>query len=81
MQMVEQISEETVKLGPGTLNGAFANLEKEKLIEKGSEEERRKTFELTSKGQAVLKEQILRLEIMTRSGQKMTSKIVVRNTK
>ncbi len=68
MQKVEGLSEGTVTIGPGTLYGAFQVLEKEGLIEKVGEEERRKIFVLTLKGREILKKQIDRLEIMVRSG-------------
>jgi len=50
MQKVEEISKGTVKVGPGTLYGAFTALEKEKLIVKVKEEKRRKSYVLTPKG-------------------------------
>ena len=69
MQKVETMSDETVRIGPGTLYGAFTTLEKEGLISLVKEEERRKSFTLTKKGRLVLSEQVRRLEIMTRIGQ------------
>jgi DNA-binding PadR family transcriptional regulator len=75
MQKVERISEGTVSIGPGTLYGAFANLEKEGLITMVKEEDRRKTYALTVKGRQVLGEQIRRLEIMSRNGQGMLSQL------
>lgn len=68
MQKVEQISRGTVKVGPGTLYGVFSTLEKEGLIVKVKEEERRKCYTLTSKGRQVLVLQIERLEIMSANG-------------
>jgi DNA-binding PadR family transcriptional regulator len=68
MQMVEQISGETVKLGPGTLYGAFTTLESEGLIVKVGEADRRKTYALTEKGKSVLKEHIRRSEILVKNG-------------
>jgi len=68
MQKVEEISKGTVKVGPGTLYGAFTALEKEKLIVKVKEENRRKSYVLTPKGKRVLINQINRLKIMTRNG-------------
>jgi DNA-binding PadR family transcriptional regulator len=50
------------------LYGAFQTLEKEGLIVKAGEEERRKSYALTRKGRLVLKTQIERLEIMTSNG-------------
>jgi DNA-binding PadR family transcriptional regulator len=68
MQKVKEISEETVKVGPGTLYGVFSTLEKEDLIIKVREEGRRKCYALTPKGQQVLIDQIKRLEIMNANG-------------
>lgn len=68
MQKVDGLSEGTVKIGPGTLYGAFQSLEKEALIIKVGEEERRKIYIITDKGREVLKEQYLRLAAMVRSG-------------
>jgi DNA-binding PadR family transcriptional regulator len=68
MQKVEALSEGTVVIGPGTLYGAFTTLEKQGLIEKVKEEERRKSYGLTARGREVLAEQLRRLHIMARSG-------------
>ena len=68
MQQVEKLSEGTIKVGPGTLYGVFSTLEKEGLIRKVKEEERRKYYLLTLKGKEVLSAQVKRLEIMTRNG-------------
>jgi DNA-binding PadR family transcriptional regulator len=68
MQKVEHLSQGMVKVGPGTLYGAFSTLESEKLIVKVSEEERRKNFTLTEKGRQVLLAQIQRFEMLTNSG-------------
>ena len=68
MQKIEEISKGTVKVGPGTLYGAFTSLEKEGLIVKVKEEDRRKSYVLTPKGKKVLMNQIKRLEIMTQNG-------------
>jgi DNA-binding PadR family transcriptional regulator len=68
MQAVEAMSGGVVTIGPGTLYGAFNTLEKQKLIEKLSEEDRRKTYGLTDLGRSVLAEQVRRLEVMVRNG-------------
>jgi DNA-binding PadR family transcriptional regulator len=75
MQKVEEISQGTTIIGPGTLYGTFSQLEKEGLIIKVSEEERRKSFQLTKKGKKVLTRQIDRLAIMTRNGQDAINKL------
>jgi DNA-binding PadR family transcriptional regulator len=68
MQRVAEISGGVVKIGPGTLYGAFTTLEKEGLIVKVSEDERRKSYTLTQKGKMVLLRQIERLVTMSRNG-------------
>jgi len=68
MQKVELMSENTVKIGPGTLYGAFSTLESEGLITKAGEEDRRKLYVLTSKGQDILREHLRRIEIMAKNG-------------
>jgi DNA-binding PadR family transcriptional regulator len=75
MQKVEGLSEGTVSIGPGTMYGAFRTLEKEGLIDMVKEEDRRKSYVLTAKGRQVLAEQIRRLEIMSRKGQAVFSKL------
>ncbi|MFH2113001.1 MAG: PadR family transcriptional regulator [Spirochaetota bacterium] len=68
MQNVEQISQGTVRIGPGTLYGAFSTLEEEGLIVKVGEADRRKTYALTDKGRQVIKEHIRRLAILVENG-------------
>ncbi|QGZ40267.1 DNA-binding PadR family transcriptional regulator [Pseudoduganella flava] len=68
MQQVEQASGGRVRIGPGTLYGAFATLEKQGLIEKAGEEERRKYFRTTPLGRAVAAAQLDRLEAMVQHG-------------
>jgi len=69
MQKVDTMSEGQVVIGPGTLYGAFSTLEKQGLIDKVSEVERRKIYGLTDKGRLVLAEQVRRLSVMVRNGQ------------
>lgn len=69
MQKVEAISEGNVVIGPGTLYGVFSTLEKQGLIDKVREEERRKIYALTEKGRQVLAEQVRRMAIMLRNGE------------
>jgi DNA-binding PadR family transcriptional regulator len=68
MQKVEIMSQGTVRIGPGTLYGAFSQLEKEGLIDMVSEEDRRKSYLLTQKGKLVLQEHLRRMEILVRNG-------------
>ncbi len=69
MQKIDQLSEGTVSVGPGTLYGAFTTLERDGLIAKVGEEERRKIFRLTPLGRQVLQAQIHRLGILVRHAQ------------
>jgi DNA-binding PadR family transcriptional regulator len=71
MQKVDEMSQGTVKIGPGTMYGAFAQLEKEGLIEMVEEAERRKSYLLTAKGRTILQEHIRRVEILALNGHKL----------
>lgn len=64
MQKVGEMSRGTVKIGPGTLYGAFSQLEKEGLINMVKEANRRKSYVITTKGKTVLQEHIRRVEIL-----------------
>lgn len=64
MQKIEQLSEGTVRVGPGTLYGAFTTLEKDGLIVKVGEQERRKSYTLTPRGRSVLREHLRRTAIL-----------------
>ena len=75
MQKVKEISKGSVDIGPGTLYGVFSKLQKEGLILKVKEEDRRKTYILTPKGKEVLRAQINRLEIMTKEGLKVIDEL------
>jgi len=75
MQQVEKVSKGMVKIGPGTLYGAFSTLEKEGLIEMVSEENRRKNYLLTDKGKQVLALQAERVMIMNQHAQQIVQKI------
>jgi DNA-binding PadR family transcriptional regulator len=66
MQKVEAASRGEVKIGPGTLYGVFSTLEKDGLITKVREEDRRKFYTLTAKGKKVLAAQIERIALMAK---------------
>ncbi|MBN2393085.1 MAG: helix-turn-helix transcriptional regulator [Anaerolineae bacterium] len=71
MQKVEVMSEGTVKVGAGTMYGALSTLEKEGLIVKVDEHNRRKSYILTDKGKQVLRAQLQRSAILVRNGQEL----------
>jgi len=68
MQKVDEMSQGTVKIGPGTLYGAFSQLEKEGLITMVKEADRRKSYLLTAKGKSILQEHLRRTEILIKNG-------------
>ncbi|MBM3122790.1 MAG: PadR family transcriptional regulator [Chloroflexi bacterium] len=80
MHKVEQISQGAVRLGPGTLYGAFTTLEKQGLIVMVSEEERRKSYALTAFGRLVLLAQIDRLQVMARRGSAVAGRLKAAGT-
>ena len=68
MQKVKEMSQDTVKIGPGTLYGAFSQLEKEGLIKMVKEANRRKSYLITAKGKTILQEHIRRAKILVANG-------------
>lgn len=76
MQEIEQLSNGTVSIGPGTLYGALSTMEKSKLIEMVREEGRRKEYLLTGKGALVLLEHIRRLETMLNNGKMQENRLL-----
>jgi len=75
MQKIEQLSDGAVSVGPGTLYGAFSTLEKDGLIVKVAEVERRKSYALTALGRQVLLAQIARLQVTARRGSEVAGRL------
>ena len=75
MQKVKAISQGAVRIGPGTLYGAFSTLENEGLIVKVAEQDRRKSYTLTLKGRQLLKAQIDRFEVMLDNGRRVQGEL------
>jgi DNA-binding PadR family transcriptional regulator len=69
MQQVEAMSGGVVRIGPGTLYGAFATLEKQGLIVLVEASERRKVYALSELGGEVLRAQLARLALMLQAAQ------------
>ena len=57
-----------VELGPGTLYGALARLERRRLIEALPSDDRRRPYRLTATGAVVLERQLRALEKLARTG-------------
>lgn len=70
MQMISELTEGRVAVGAGTLYALLGRFEKEEIIEQIAEENRRKIYKLTEKGQDVLNEEFDRLNKMVSDGQK-----------
>jgi DNA-binding PadR family transcriptional regulator len=67
--MLEDIARMSgTRLGPGTLYGAIARLEREKLIEPLPADERRQPYRLTPKGLRVLRAKLATLFDFARAG-------------
>ena len=61
MQHVEAITKGRIRLGAGTLYGTLGKMEKGGLITPTAEEEKRKIYEITTSGRAVLIAEIVRI--------------------
>jgi DNA-binding PadR family transcriptional regulator len=68
MQHVNDITNERIKIGAGTMYGNLSRMEKEGLINSIAEEERKKIYEISEKGKNVLKLEIKRLEELLNHG-------------
>ena len=71
MQRCIELSEGMVSVGAGTLYNALSKLQKEALIVKVQQDDRRKYYRLTEKGRLVLERQIARLEMMAKSARRV----------
>ncbi|PEO16556.1 PadR family transcriptional regulator [Bacillus wiedmannii] len=71
MQMVEEMTNGEVKLGPGTLYGNTTKLLKEMLIVEVASTDRKKCYELTTLGREVLELEYNRLQRSVRNGNSM----------
>ncbi len=70
MQMISELTEGRVAVGAGTLYALLGRFEKEEIIFQVAEENRRKIYKLTEKGQNILQEELQRLNKMVSDGQK-----------
>ena len=67
VRQTEQLTEGQVRLGPGTLYGSLAKMEKDGLIRFVREEENRKIYHITPLGSQVLELEKKRIERLYRS--------------
>lgn len=68
MQHVEELTNERIKIGAGTMYGNLSRMEKEGLITSVAEEDRKKIYEISKKGKIVLKLELSRLEELLNHG-------------
>ncbi|WP_335871490.1 PadR family transcriptional regulator [Bacillus sp. 2205SS5-2] len=57
-----------IKIGPGTLFGAISRMEKLKLIEAIPSKDRKKPYQITSKGRQYLQKKLKEIETVTKLG-------------
>lgn len=69
MERVRQISNDRVKVGPGTLYAMLSRFEENDVIKKTTEEGRRKSYLITETGMQMLKSEQERLKTMIRDGE------------
>ena len=60
-ELVRKITDDRVKLGPGTLYSILSTFETEGVIDKFSQEGRRITYQITDRGERLYQEEVRRL--------------------
>lgn len=71
VQMTEKLTGGEIRLGPGTMYGSLAKMEKDGLIRFTAEEEKRKLYEITELGKEVLQLEIKRIGRLYRTSQEV----------
>ena len=71
MQTIEEFTDGRVVVGPGTLYALLARFQKEEFIRLVSEEDRKKTYIITTEGKYVLEEEISRLKQLIKDGERI----------
>jgi DNA-binding PadR family transcriptional regulator len=66
MQDVEELSDGSVKMGPGTLYGTLNRLVTEGLIEETRQDDRRRFYKLTAEGERVAAAELTRLKTLVK---------------
>jgi DNA-binding PadR family transcriptional regulator len=66
MQGVEELSDGSVKMGPGTLYGTLNRLVTEGLIEETRQDDRRRFYKLTAEGERVASAELERLKSLVK---------------
>lgn len=69
IQTVEKLTDGAVSLAPGTMYGSLSKMEKDGLIHFIREEDKRKIYQITDLGSAVLQIELKRIERLYRNSQ------------
>lgn len=68
MSAITEVSNDRLKMGPGTLYGVLARMQKEELISLSEDDGRRKTYTITMDGELALRNEYSRLMMLVRDG-------------
>ncbi len=71
VQMVEKMTEGSIRLTPGTMYGSLSKMEKDKLIRFLREEEKRKIYQITDLGREVLELELQRIRRLYKIAQEV----------
>ncbi|MCK9444413.1 MAG: PadR family transcriptional regulator [Tissierellaceae bacterium] len=77
MQVIGDITENRVTVGPGTLYALLARFEGEGIINQVSVQGRRKNYKITDKGKEILDEEIKRLRTLINDGEKVKGNEII----
>jgi len=68
MQEISEVSQNRLKMGPGTLYGVLTRMQGDGLIYLAQDDGRRKVYRITPEGEGALLAEYRRLEAMVRDG-------------
>ena len=69
MNEIKEVSNGRIEMGPGTLYGVLARMQKERLIALKKNEGRRKTYEITADGERALRHEYNRIKALLKDGE------------
>lgn len=69
MNEIKEVSSGRIEMGPGTLYGVLARMQKEGLIALKENDGRRKTYEITVQGEEALRQEYSRLKALLKDGE------------
>lgn len=74
MQAIVDVSRGRVQMGPGTLYGVLARMQKDDLISLAKEDGRRKVYQITIAGEQALRAEYARLQSLIDDGRMLEGK-------